>query len=184
MAEEAGPIGVWEGDIKEILRNTGSRIRAAVRTGAWPANSKALSPGQYFHASPQPEVRNLWRSGLCGAMPAASRRLLISGSVTSRGGPPRKAPGTSPRRSSVRQVPSRSRSPFVRTFHVVQRLKAAARAGRPPGSHQVVWNRSEGARRSALAHLNLWVREVYPQWAGPRDGRSQIGTPRKSDRRT
>jgi hypothetical protein len=73
---------------------------------------------------------------------------------------------------------------FVRTFHVVQRITAAARAGQPPGGHQVAWNRSEGTRRSALARLNLWVREVYPQWAGPRDGQSQIGTPRTSDRRT
>ena len=72
---------------------------------------------------------------------------------------------------------------FAQTFHVVQRITAAARAGQPPGGDHVVRNRSEGTRRSALAHLNLWVQQVYPQWAGPHALRDQDRASRTSDRR-
>jgi hypothetical protein len=51
---------------------------------------------------------------------------------------------------------------FSETIPVVQRIAEASHAGHSPCGPEFVWRRAEGARRSALAHLNQWVREVYP----------------------
>lgn len=55
---------------------------------------------------------------------------------------------------------------FSETVHVVQRLEAASRAGLAPGGDEVVWYRADGARQSAVAHLNQWVREHYAEQDG------------------
>jgi hypothetical protein len=49
-----------------------------------------------------------------------------------------------------------------RDFPVLQRIDEASRAGLSPGGDEVVWHRVAGVRRSAVARLNRWAREVYP----------------------
>lgn len=51
---------------------------------------------------------------------------------------------------------------FSEAFPVVQRIAEATFEGHSPGGPEIVWCRAEGVRNSALAHLNQWVREVYP----------------------
>ena len=72
---------------------------------------------------------------------------------------------------------------FAQTFHVVQRILAASAQGSRPAATRSVWTVSEGTRRSALAHANLWVQEICPQWAGLRAGNGQGDLERRlSDR--
>jgi hypothetical protein len=202
IAEEAGPIGAWEGDIKEIL-SLGREIPGAVSgLRLEPAHGLAIprhfhQVNAYMHFTPAGGEESLevgveWRDA-GGEQTAVDLRL---GDLPGRS----HTEGTwnvvqeifGPARTEAIQVAAEWLAAiergahefvFVRTFHVVQRIRAAARAGQPPGGDQVVWNRSEGTRRSALAHLNLWVRDVHPQWAGPLDGRGQGQVPRTSDRR-
>lgn len=55
---------------------------------------------------------------------------------------------------------------FSQCFPVVQRLEVAAQAGVPTGGDLVIWNRVDGVRRSAVARLNLWAGEYYPEAPG------------------
>lgn len=203
IAEEAGPIGVWEGDIKEIL-NLGREIPGAV-SGLRLEAAAGLAIPRHFHqvnafmhftpagGEESLEVAVVWRDAgheqtavdlRLGDLPGRSRTEGTWSAVQEVFGPAR----TEEIQVAAEWLAAIERGAhefvFVQTFHVVQRIMAAARTGQPPGGHQVVWNRSEGTRRSALAHLNQWVQEVYPQWAGPREARRQVRAPRTSDRRT
>jgi hypothetical protein len=52
---------------------------------------------------------------------------------------------------------------YSETRHVVQRLEAATHVGQAPGGDEVMWNRANGARQSAIARINQWVREHYAE---------------------
>ncbi|WP_306915363.1 MULTISPECIES: hypothetical protein [unclassified Arthrobacter] len=51
---------------------------------------------------------------------------------------------------------------FAETFPVVQRMEEARRAGLSSVDDEVLRCRAEAVRRSAVAHLNQWAREVFP----------------------
>lgn len=55
---------------------------------------------------------------------------------------------------------------FSQSFPVVQRLEAADQVGLPPGGALVVWHRADAVRRSAVARLNRWAGEYYPEIGG------------------
>jgi hypothetical protein len=185
VAGAAGPTKAWEGDLKGVL-SLGRELPGAV-SGLRFEPAQGLPIPRHFHevnafmhftpdgGEDALDVGVVWRDA-GGDQAAVDLRL---------GGLPDRARTEGswsvvreifgPTRTQVIQVAAewlaaveRGAHEFVfaQTFHVVQRILAATRAGRSPGGDEVVWNRSEGTRRSALAHVNLWVHDVCPHWAG------------------
>lgn len=185
LAAAANPIGAWESDLKTVLY-LGRALPGAV-SGLRFEPAEGLAIPRHFHevnasmrftpagGDGSLDVAVVWRDA-GGEQVAVDLRL---------GGLPGRAPaegswsdveevfGTT--RTQVIQVAAEWLAAaercthefvFAQTFQVVQRIMAATRAGRSPGGDQVVWNRSEGTRTSALAHVGLWVSEVCPEWAG------------------
>jgi hypothetical protein len=203
IAGSAGPIKAWEGDLKEVLR-LGRDLPGAVSglrfepAGGLPIPRHFHEVNAFMHFTPEGgqdslEVGVVWRDA-GGDQAAVDLRL---------GGLPDRARTEGswnvvedifgPTRTQVIQVAAewlaaveRGAHEFVfaQTFRVVQRILAATRAGQSPGGDQVVWNRSEGTRRSALAHVNLWVQDVCPHWAGLRVENGRVDRePRTSEKR-
>jgi hypothetical protein len=188
IAEGAGRIGAWEDDIKEVL-GLGCGLPGAI-SGLRLEPAKDLAVPRHFHevnafmhftpagGDDSLDVAIVWRAA--GEQAAVDLRLGgLPGRARTEGSWKVVQEIFGPTRTQVIQVAAewlaaveRGAHEFVfaQTFHVVQRILAATRAGHSPGGDQVVWNRSEGTRRSAIAHVNLWVHDVSPQWAGLRAG--------------
>ena len=185
LAAAACPIGAWEGDIKEVL-GLGRELPGTV-SGLRFKPAQGLTIPRHFHevdafmhftpggGEDSLEMAVVWRDA--GGEQAAVDLQLggLPGRACTEGNWKVVQEIFGPTRTQVIQVAAewlaaveRGAHEFVfaQTFHVVQRIMAATRAGQSPGGEEVVWNRSEGTRRSTLAHVNLWVRDVCPQWVG------------------
>lgn len=201
MAARAGHVGAWEGNIKEAL-SLGSEMQGAV-SGLRFEPAGGLAVPRHFHevdafmeftpagGEDSLGVAVVWRDPGSEQLAVDLRlgelpeRALAESSWADVGeffGPAR----TEAIQAAAQWLAAIERGAhdfvFAQTFHVVQRIAAAARAGQSPGNDQVVWNRTAGTRRSALAHLNLWVREVDPLWAAVPPGSDPDQAPRASGR--
>jgi hypothetical protein len=202
IAEAAGRMGAWEGDIKEVL-GLGSELPGAI-SGLRLETAQGLAIPRHFHevnaymhftpagGDDSLEVAIVWRD-TGGEQAAVDLRLAgLPDRARTEGSWNVVQEIFGPTRTQVIQVAAewlaaveRGAHEFVfaQTFYVVQRIMAASRGGHSPGGDAVVWNRSEGTRRSALAHVNRWVADVCPQWAGLRAGNGPLDRePRTSDR--
>jgi hypothetical protein len=190
IAEEAGPIGAWEADMKEVL-GLGHELSGAVSDLRFEPPHGLATPRHFhevnasMHFTPaggedSSDIAVVWRDAggghaavelrLGGLPDNAARTGRCWNAVQGFYGPARTEAIETAAEWLAAVESGAHEFVFAQTFDVIQRIAAATRAGQPPGDDQVVWNRCEGTRRSALAHLNLWVREVCPLWAGPPAG--------------
>jgi hypothetical protein len=181
IAREEDPVGAWEKLIKDLL------IRGRDLTGNISdlrlESARGIALPNHFHkvnvflrftpaGGQKPvEVTAIWRDAGDGT---AALDVGLSGLPGTGGSDGRWSAG------HARVDRSRSRAiqlatewlaalehaahefVFSETLPVVQRIAEASHASHSPCGPDFVWRRAEGARRSALAHLNQWVREVYP----------------------
>ena len=202
IAAAAGGIKAWEGDLKGVLR-LGRDLPGAV-SGLRLEPAQGLPIPRHFHevnafmhftpdgGEDSLDVGVVWRDA-GGERAAVDLRLGgLPDTARTKGSWSVVQEIFGPTRTQVIQVAAEWLAAvergvhefvFAQTFHVVQRILAATRAGQSPGGDEVVWNRSEGTRRSALAYVDLWVQDICPQWAGLCAGNGQGDLERRlSDR--
>jgi hypothetical protein len=180
LAREADPVGVWAKLMKDLLV-PGREMRGTV-SGLRFESARGLALPNHFHkvnvflrftpAGGDPlEVAVIWRGAGDGTAALDVRLSDLPGNEWGGGSWTAVQAFFGPARTKAIQLAAEwlavlehgaHEFVFSETFPVVQRIEQASRAGLSPGGDEVVWYRAEGVRRSAVAHLNHWVCEVYP----------------------
>ncbi|MCU1532539.1 MAG: hypothetical protein JWO49_2110 [Arthrobacter sp.] len=180
IAREADPVGAWEKLMKDLLVH-GQEMHGTV-SGLRFESARGLPLPNHFHkvnvfldftpvGGEDPlDVAVIWRDAGDGTAALDVRLSNLPGSEAGDGSWNAVHTFDPARTKAIQRavewlaVLEHGAHEFVfgETFPVVQRVDEAARAGLSPGGDEVVWCRAEGVRRSAVAHLNHWVREVYP----------------------
>lgn len=181
IAREEDPVGAWEKLIKDLLiRGLGAtgnisslRFRAA-RGLALPNHFHKVNV--YLRFTPAGwqdpvKVAAVWRDAGDGTAaldvglsdPPETGRSAWPWIIAATRPEPARSPAIQAAREWLAAIEHAAHEfVFSETFPVLQRIAEASHAGCSPAGGEVVRCRAEGARRSALAHLNQWAREVYP----------------------